>query len=735
MKTNDEIYNEIKGKFDECPELPESLSKENVVAMLRNAKQEKPDKTLRIKFKEIGSVAAVFVLAIITVYMASSIFFPSRNYIKDEVQSEGIVSQQAATAGTAENELQNEIPSDTKADSSLRRAKSREELEEIILRNYTSYDKYYYFDATADGIGVTLGAASAPESATGSATDMNSSINSSANRGELKEYGETNTQTKGVDEADIIKNDGRYLYVLGYDLSNNRKLRIIDTETMTAVYNGYIYNDNGDILNLNEIYVSGNTLVAVGTYGNSYYSYGCFVDGYGGIGGKTVSVVMDITDRANPKTLRKVEQDGSYRSSRMVGSVIYALTEYTVSGKDEQEAKTNSVPEVAGAEIRCDCIYIIDENSSRYICLTAYDTATADGEIGSLAVLGNGNEVYCSENNLYVIGNEHVNLKENSAKDIDISNFAVINAFSLNGTSITFKAQGKVPGYINNQYNLDEYGGNLRIATTAYSRNKNTDVSSLYVLGSDLKIIGKLENIADNEQIKSVRYMGDKAYVVTFRNTDPLFVIDLKDPKHPTIKGELKLPGYSAYMHPLGESIILGIGYNGNETNADFTSLKISLFDVSDMANPKEISTLTYDDSYSYVIDNPKAFVYNSEENYMVLPVQIYGKYELSGYACYVIGTDNNKLTLRHKLSHNVADVYSGITFLRGTYIGNELYAVSDNLTVKHSLKNGEKLGECKIYEENKKPDVTTTPDENSDYINGAVVATTQTTPPYNPNK
>lgn len=733
MKTNDEIYNEIKGRFEECPELPESLSKENVVAMLKDTKQEKPDKIIRIKFKEISSIAAVFALAVIAALMANNIFFSSQNDI--DIQPDNIASQQIATAGTTKNEQQNEIASELKADGSLRRAQSREEIEDIIAKNYANYEKYYYFDSMADGVGVTLGAAAAPESATGSATDMNSSINSSANRGELKEYGETNTQTKGVDEADIIKNDGRYLYVIGYDMSSNRKLRIIDTQTMTAVYNGYIYNDSGDILNISEIYVSGNTLIAVGTYGNSIYGYGCFVDGYGGIGGKTVSVVMDITDKANPKTLRKVEQDGSYRSSRMVGSVIYTITEYTVSGKDEEEAKKNSVPEVAGSEIRCDCIYIIDDESSRYICLTAYDTASADGEVNSLAVLGKGGEVYCCENNLYVIGNKYVNRKEN--KDVSIDRYSVISAFSLKGTEISFKAQGEVPGYINNQYNLDEYNGNLRIATTAFDNGSNWDVSSLYVLGSDMKIIGKVEDIAKDEQIKSVRYMGDKAYIVTFRNTDPLFVIDLKDPNNPVIKGELKLPGYSAYMHPLRENIILGIGYNGDSQNADFTSLKVSLFDVSDISSPKEISTLTYNDCYSYVVDNPKAFVYNSEENYMVLPLQKYStyNYELSGYSCYIISVKNNELTLKYDLRHEVHDVYSGITFLRGTYIGDEFFTVSDNLTVKHSLRSGEKLGECKIYEEGKKLEITTvTAAESKEDMNGVVTATTQTTPPYNPN-
>ncbi len=728
MKTNDEIYNKIKGKFDSCPELPESLSKENVVAMLKDTKQEKVS---TINFKKIGSVAAVFVLAVICALTANFAFGDMIDIKLNDVDDKPEYIQHNALATTQQSELQNEMQPEVLPDG-IRRAQSREEIENIILKNYVNSDIFYLFDSTADGA-VDL---KAPTTATGSAVDINGNFNSAAGREELKQYGETNTQTKGVDEADIIKNDGRYLYVVGYDLSNNRKLRIVDTETMTAVYNGYLYNDSGDILDINEIYVSGNTLTAIGTYGTSRYGYGCFVDGYYGygMGGKTVSVVMDITDRSNPKTLRKVEQDGSYRSSRMVGGVLYTLTEYTVSGKDEEEAKTNSVPEVAGAEIKCDCIYIIDEDSSRYICLTAYDTASADGEVSSLAVLGKGGEVYCSENNLYVIGNKYVNRKEN--RDIDIDNYSVITAFSLKGTSIAFKAQGEVPGYINNQYNLDEYQGNLRIATTAYSTKKSADVSSLYVLGSDMKIIGKAENIAADEQIKSVRYMGTTAYVVTFRNTDPLFVIDLKDPTKPAIKGELKLPGYSAYMHPISENIILGIGYNGDSQNADFTSLKVSLFDVSDMANPKEISTLAYNDCYSYVVDNPKAFVYNSEENYMVLPVQKYSSnYELSGYYCYIVGINSNKLSLKYELKHELQDIYSGITFLRGTYIGDEFFTVSDNLTVKHSLKNGKRLGECKIYEEGKKLEVTTVAiPENKVTTTDSTSAVTQTTPPYNPN-
>lgn len=722
---NDEIYNELNKKFDECPQLPESLSKENVVAMLKDKKQENVS---RIRFKNITSVAAVAVLAVITAFMANTVFFDKGNdiTIDDNVMHNIAESQESAVEQKPESSPPVQLP------EGLRVAKSREEIENIILKNNVVYDTAYdvLFDAN---IGVTA--------ATGSTANINGSVlkEEAADADDLREYGETNTQTKNVDEADIIKNDGRYLYVVGYDMSNNRKLRIIDAQTMTAVYNGYIYNESGDILNINDIYVNGNTLVAMGTYGNNYYGYRVFVDSmysYSyGAGGKTVSVVMDITDRSQPKTLRKITQDGSYISSRMVGTVLYTLTEYTVSGKDEEEAKNNSVPEVAGTEIKCECIYIADEASSRYICLTAYDTSSASGDITSLAVLGNSNEVYCSENNFYVIGTKYINLKKNEKKDIDIDRYTVINAFALNGTSITFRAQGEVKGMINDQYSLDEYGGNLRIATTAYSRKTGADICSLYVLDSDLKTVGQVENIAHNEQIKSVRYMGDTAYVVTFRNTDPLFVIDLKDPTKPAVKGELKLPGYSAYMHPISDTMILGIGYNGDSQNADFTSLKVSIFDVSDMSNPKEISTLTYDNCCSYVVDDPKAFLYNKAENYIVLPVEIYSKYELSGYACYVISLENNVLSLEKEFKHEVNDVYSGITFLRGTYIDDAFFTVSDNLTMKYNIRSGEKLGECRIYEEGKPLQATTAPfDQPTDDANTSATKITMPVPPYNPN-
>ncbi len=720
MKTNDEIYNEIKDRFDDCPELPESLKKENVVARLKGTEQ-------KISFKKMASLAAMLAIVVISSAVAFNFFGDGSNDIGFEKESLAgdIETEQAAeptTADTADEKPQI---------GSLRKAASREEIENIILKNYQSY-KYSYY-STAENMAADTAVTVAPTKP-GTATSTDSLKGESAT-GNRDDYGETNTQTEGVDEADIIKNDGRYLYVVGYDMGINRKLRIIDTTTMTAVYNGYIYNDSGDIVDIREIYVSGNRLIAIGTYGeiDGFYT-DAYYSSYGGpMGGKTVGVVMDITDRASPKTIRKTEQDGSYRSSRMVGSVLYTLTEYTVSGKDENEVKKYSVPEAAGSEIACDCIYIMDDSANRYICLTAYDTASTDGEVSSLAVLGSGTEVYCSQNNLYVLGRKYLNDEE--IKKQGVYSLTTINAFSLNGTEIAFKAKGEIAGTINNQYSLDEYQGSLRIATTAYNNIKGSDVSSVYILDGDLKVIGKLENIANDEQIKSVRYMGSKAYVVTFRNTDPLFVLDLTDPTAPKITGELKLPGYSAYMHPISETIILGVGYNGDSQNADFNSLKVSLFDVSDMANPKEISTLTYDNTESYVVQNPKAFVYNQEENYIALPAQHYSNYACSGYSCYIIGLENNKLTLRHKLSHDVEDVFSGVTFVRGTYIGSEFFTVSDNLTVKHSLETGEKLGECRIYAEKEKLEVTTVAaNENGGLEDNTKSETTQTTPAYNPN-
>lgn len=737
---NKDTFDILHSEFDECPQMPDSLSKRNVVAKLKTVNQ---DKKTTISFKRLGTIAAAIVAVAVCAVVGTADF--RHDLPREEMAYDNIVTQPAVVPPV------NKKPT---ADAKLSQAKSREEIVELFKKNYDENGRYNFglygdvvYDSAVGMDNMSPTSAGAPMSGT-TAESMNSAS-------DLKGHAETNTQTEGVDEGDIIKTDSRYIYCLGADTGgSNNKLRIIDTETMSAVYDGYIYDENGDILWVSDIYVNGDTLVAVCTMKNGYDMYSCAY-GYYGASGTTITMSYDISDRSEPKLIKSNTQDGSYRSSRMVGDILYTVSQYYVNAKNEETIANVCIPKVSGTEIGCDCIFLPEEAGNSYILLTAFNTTLKDGAVSAVAVLGNSGNYYCSEDTFYVIASEY-NYKDSNP---EVREKTVVNSFSLDGINIAFKATGEVKGNIINQYSLDQYKGNLRIAATYFNNRTNKNVSSLFVLDENLDIIGELEDIANNEQIKSVRYMGDEAYIVTFRNTDPLFAIDLSDPKAPKVKGELKIPGYSAYLHPIGDNLLIGIGYEGDSQNADFNSVKVSLFDISDPTNLKELDKLVYLKASTSVRDNPKALIYKADEGILGMPVNTYDDDSI-GYLYYIIQVKDNKLTLRHKLTH-VSGYYKGVNDLRGTYIGDDFFTVSDYLVKRFDFGTGEfeaqvtfgdmqELTPTTAAAENKDiydlpaPNVTATTQANTNTSKGYtadepvtkddIVVTGQTTPPYNPN-
>jgi uncharacterized secreted protein with C-terminal beta-propeller domain len=432
----------------------------------------------------------------------------------------------------------------------------------------------------------------------------------------------TNVQVKGVDEADIIKTDGKYIYTVSEDFefinpddktdtrSNDCAVKIVDIqnpEEMKVVASVLPTLPGSEIM-VEEIYVSGNNLILVSNAWEApeqdeetkEQNHGYYYSGYDA--GRTFVTVYDITDRAEPKEKGRYTQSGYYMSSRLIDNRVYILSNYEVSIYGETDRIKKTCIPMYGEGDKFERVPVED------ICIMSSSERTGYLVVGSInfygdemsstvkAVLGGGEEAYCTKDSLYVSNSVYdYQLYTDDQKAAD--DFAVdmgrteIFAFLLNEGRIEYKAYGTVSGVVNDQFSMDEYNGYFRIATTVGWNG----YSIVTVLDKNLKRTGELTKIAEGEQIYSVRFMGDTGYVVTFRNTDPLFVIDLSDPTKPTVTGELEVPGFSNYLHPVSDRYILGIGEDRDEDGnipEEGWNTKLSVFDVSDPANPEEVSTL-----------------------------------------------------------------------------------------------------------------------------------------------
>ena len=343
---------------------------------------------------------------------------------------------------------------------------------------------------------------------------------------------------------------------------------------------------------------------------------------------------------------------------------------------------------------------------SSYVVVSTLD-ATNKETFNSTAVLGGGENVYCSADNLYITSGRYEETISSGgdavAEIFMIDDSAIytteILKFDIFGEKIEYKTKGKVNGTALNQFSVDEYNGYLRIATTA--GNFQNAKNNLYVLDSDMVIVGMVEGLAKGETIKSVRFMGDTGYVVTFEQTDPLFVIDLKDPENPEVLGELKIPGFSNYLHPVTENYLLGIGVNGDDNGAG-NGMKISLFDVSDKKNPKEVSKFEIlpqentDNLWGYLdcsaFYDHKAVCWDSKNLIMYIPYRMTTEYmhtEDNSYRSEFNSTDNiialkvdikdGKLEKNNNYVAETGDLKNYKNVNRVIYIGDIVYSYSQS--------------------------------------------------------
>ena len=694
---NNEKFDFIRNALKENTEdTPESLKRDNILSKLDGKESAKVRK---VPSKRIISLAASFAIVLLSVFAIRAFVLPSIN-----VQRQNQLSKET-------DDNYDDIISHFMSLRQERREEYAFETDNNIAKDDESGEEYVvnkefnYVGSAAPTGAPTL------QSTTGLIT--NNAATGSA-------HGQTNIQVEGVDEADIIKNDGEYLYiatsrdVLIYRGSDLKLMSKIEPETEKEK-NVYI----------NNIYLQGSRLVVLaGEYeyptGHLYtnaddmviakaYFYGSF---YGRGNADTRCMVYDVSDRENPALLFEHTQSGSVVVTRAIDGELFTVTRYYVNNfteEDENTFKENCIPKVGGKKIsRNDIDFRDADEKSSYVVVSAFDFAKSDEDNSrSYAFLGNAGEAYCSESTLYLCNSFYLDDEDAEKEGTTGGEYNRIYAISLKDDKIRLKKEGVVGGEFLNRFSMDEYNGYFRCAVTEYDEDWNA-VSSVKILDSEFNEVSSIRNLADNESIKSVRFMGDIAYVVTFENTDPLFVLDLSDPKNPKKVGEVELPGFSSYLHPIGENYIVGVGEGGNEDGLD-GSTKVTLFDVSDKKNPKVVSEYCLKDSDSEVGYDAKAFIYYKEKNIIGIPVTKYvetgDEYEYVDVKTYLLlKIEDGELSLVHTYNHDTID-YSDYEydenayndFFRGTYIDNTLFTLSEAKICSFNIDTAEKLNETKF--------------------------------------
>lgn len=605
MKKNDSIGNKeyIKKLFDEDGiRAPESLSEENMLAMLaeedsagkaaitgaenaaEKAFREKKARPKVLRWAALAACAVVALVGITSMYN-SGIFAPNTETPGGELYT--FKSKSEIT------QLMNKISPSYPLDFfRLRKGNV----------DYATEETYQYF---TDG-GDMSGASDAEMSAEGEVAKSNSAAGTASagapdsEMSSSADHSSTYLQVEDVDEADIVKVDGKYIYAV----SNKQEVYILEaaggkTRKISTIGNSGVENY------VEDIFLKGDTLVTIGRVYEEDEGYIAIVS-------------YDISDRSNPKLISQFRQSGSdVVSSRMVGNYVYLVTNTYVYGKDRIVpfcTLDGEFREMPVSDISC----VPNPQYSSYIILSAVDISSGEaGKSRTKAVFGATDEIYCNDHALYCTLSEW-----NDKYD---GEYTRIVKADLDGLDIKFSGTGLVRGRINNQFSMDEKDGYFRIATT--SDRNGMDVNNLFVLDSGLKEVGKVTGFARNESIKAVRFMGSKAYVITYEAIDPLFIIDLADPKNPKIEGEVMIDGFSTLLVPIADERLLGIGHatGDNGYGGEFDSgLKLALFDISNPSEPKVLDSREFENMNSPAQSSHLALTVNDAAGYMAIPYNVF---------------------------------------------------------------------------------------------------------------
>ena len=547
------------------------------------------------------------------------------------------------------------------------------------------------------------------------------------------DFSKTNIQVENVDEADVIKTDGEYIYSLSdnkviiTDARDPQNTKVVFELTSTS-YTG---------TSPEEILLYGNDLIVIGTMR----------------GPMTTVEVYDITSKENPIKKEAYCVNGRYYTSRLTDGKLYVLSTGHLDyddGKVDNSYVENSVTRYISYN---DIYYFNNKLTTAQTTISTLDLDKEKAKVDVSMYLLALDNIYVSQDNMYLVADNYYNQKISflpafirlmgpkgiigEAKDLyeEDDYFydddeTTIYKFALNNGKIKYVGKAKEEGYTIDQFSLDEYNSNLRVALY-------TDKGSRVAIFNDkMKKIGETEKVARGEKMYSSRFIGDRGYLVTYLNTDPLFCIDLSDPKNPEILGELQISGYSTYLHPYDETHLIGIGYESEvKTNrnsegkvtsqyAVITGMKMALFDVSNINNPIKISDTQIGDKYtrSAILTNHKALLFSKEKGIIAIPVNTYEKeleisstngdlsslessyttnskeYRTEGYLVYGINLEDGFVP-KGFIDHSETDPksYSGTNLIRGVYIKDYLFTVSQGMVKVNKLDTLEQVASVLI--------------------------------------
>ena len=621
-KNEQNVIDQIRKGAEEI-EVPDRLKPDQIRELLENRKQKK-----RFPISRIGVLAAACVVVV-----------------------SGILLWTDQRMGQKNGDTGQNADSQISASKELAMAESYDQIYQYV-KSYQ--DSMMTREAVTYDLGITE-EASLDSSVSANGFGMKQEYGNSG------DYSQTNVRQEGVDEGDIVKTDGIYLYVVeenGYVVDivsvnggNMEKCGSVTLEKECTIREIYLDTERKRMVLISEqdyMTADGGTV-------------------------ETEALTYDIADVAEPKESGRMSQSGNYNTSRMANGYLYLFSTYYVNSPIVREDPSTYVPLINEKEMeRSDICLPQVSQGCMYEVITSIDIANPDEICDSTAIFSQGGQTYVSNQNIYYY--------ETQWEDSDRYTTAV-RKFAYQDGKLEGKAQGSFAGYLNDTFSIDEYQGKLRVVTT------DGDTNAVYVMDENLEITGAIEDLAKDERVYSARFIGDTGYFVTFRETDPLFSVDLSDPENPRIIGELKIPGFSEYLHFYGEDRLLGIGMAADENTGATEGVKLTMFDISDRTDVKEEATYVIEDAYGTdVAYDYKAVLADPQKN-------------LIGFAAYGIrGEDYYLFTYEEetgfvcRLQEEINGNSSGGT--RGLYIGDTLYVIRGNVIEAYDLANSKKSGD-----------------------------------------